>query len=120
MFHKIFIKIYFTSRKENKNLFKKISNSFNEKTKIVAIFGKKTNHPSIFKSALKLDLYPYNLTNINYHDFIAKDFHDKHYIHGRQIIIFYNLNLEDIKIIKNTLKTYKFDEEFYVFFEDLY
>lgn len=64
-------------------------------------------HPSLYISALQLDLYPNETTSLKFNNFLDKQFNYNHYLKNKDIIIYFNLKKEDIDLIE--LKTTGFN-----------
>ena len=100
-------KNYYLTRERYKNLSSKINDlNFKRTFNILTIFKigdfVYKSHPSLYMSALKLDMYPHHVETIQYSNFKDKKFNYNHYLNNKDIIIFYNLS--DKEIIKlNTL-----------------
>ena len=57
-------------------------------------------HPSLYINALKLYLYPNETTSLKFNNFLDKKFNYNHYLENKDIIIYYNLNKEEIALIE--------------------
>ena len=110
-------KDYFEARKEHKKLFYKINNSLgNEIYNAIIVFKDKDirydDHPSLYQSAIKLDLYPNHAITVTYNQMLNKNFNLYHYLKDIDVIIYYNLNADEIRIIKEATPYISMDREF--------
>lgn len=110
-------KDYFEAREDHKKLFKRINSSLNNEIyNAIVIFKDKDirydDHPSLYQSAIKLDLYPNNVTTVTYNQILNPNFNLYHYFKNIDVMIYYNLSMDEIRIMKEATPYISMNREF--------
>jgi hypothetical protein len=111
-------KNYFEIRSEIKELSEKIKKDLSyQKASATIIYGNKHGvteyHYSLFHSAFQLELFPINSIFISIENFIVPEPNIDRYIKNRDIIVYYNTNLKDVKQTRLVLKGYKIKKNYF-------
>ena len=102
-------KDYYEVRNKHKNLFNILKDNFEgEISDIILVFKdgdiRYDAHPSLYQSALKLDLYPHNTNIITSKEITYEEYNIDYYFKDKNILISYNLDINDKKVLKNIIK----------------
>ena len=102
---------YYMMRDRHSQLFKKIYKSFdNELYNSIAVFKDNDiiydDHPSLYQSALKVDLYPNDVEIVTFNQLIKDDFNFYHYFKNKNVLIFYNLNSNQKKVVEELVERF--------------
>ena len=104
-------KNYFEIRKKHKKLFFEIKNIFDNKTYNALVIFKDDDvlyaeHPSIYSSALKLDLYPNNINIIETSRILNQELNLTH-LKNIDVLIYYNLDINEKNYTQKKIKEFE-------------
>ena len=108
-------KNYYEVREKHKRFFTEIQNIYKNKTYKALVISEEQDsiykaHPSLYQSALKLDLYPNEIETLIFDRFIHKEFNRGHFLQKADIIIYYNLGYNEKKTLKKLIKKNKYNK----------
>ena len=108
---------YYMIREKHSELFKKIFNVYNNKLyNSIVVFKDEdsiyNDHPSLYQNAMKVDFYPNNLSIVTFNQLKSKDFNFNHYFSNKDILIYYNLDPNQKKNIKDLVKKFRIKHNF--------
>tara|TARA_A100001015_G_scaffold314995_1_gene425771 strand:+ start:1565 stop:3343 length:1779 start_codon:yes stop_codon:yes gene_type:complete len=114
---------YYMTRDRHNQLFKKIYKSFdNELFNSIAVFKDNDiiydDHPSLYQSALKVDLYPNGIEIVTFNQLIEDDFNFNYYFKSKNVLIFYNLNSNQKKVVEELIERFGIKQRYDLTFND--
>ena len=68
-------------------------------------------HPSIYHAALKLDLYPNEISIVNMDEILNKEVHPDQ-LKGKNILIYYNFEMKEKKKVQKKFEEYRENHNF--------
>ena len=110
-------KDYYEVRNKHKKLFNEIKNDLKNEIYNAYVIFKDSDitydaHPSLYQSALKIDLYPNKTTIVTFDELTNEKYHADHFMKDSDVLIFYNLDINQKNMLGEINKKFDIKRKF--------